>query len=57
MPIIWELKTSNIEYIQETNVQHFNTQQSITYSSAKRPSIEQFTIRRCEINNYKTGNF
>lgn len=44
MPIIWELKTSNIEYIQETNIQHFNTQQSITYSSAKQPSIEQFTI-------------
>lgn len=57
MPITCELKTSNIEYIQETNVQHFNTQQSISYSSAKSPSIEQFTIQRWDINNHKTGNF
>lgn len=57
MSITCELKTSNIEYIQETNVQHFNTQQSISYSSAKSPSIEQFTIQRWDINNHKTGNF
>lgn len=41
MPIVCELKTFNKEYIEETNVQYLNTQQSISQSSAKRSSIEQ----------------